>query len=333
MMSSPENSTKSKVLITGITGMVGSHMADFLLDKAEVIGLKRWRSPEDNIQGLSPSIEDIKVKLFNGDLKDLSSMLALIINQKPDIIYHFAAQSYVPISYTMPNETLQDNILGTLNLLEAVRLAGIKPKIIIASSSEVYGQVTEKDIPITEDCPFRPVSPYAVSKVGEDMLGYQYFKSYGMDIVRTRLFTHTGPRRGWCFVESLFAFQIAMVEAGKQSCVYNHGSEESLKSVRTWLDVRDAVKAYWMCKDCPPGEVYNIGGDKTMTVGEMLKHLLSLSTVKNIPIVTDGKWLRPSDVTLQIPDTSKFRKQTGWAPEIPFEKTMLDLLNYWRERV
>ena len=321
-------STKSKVFITGITGMVGSHMADFLLDKTEVVGLKRWRSPMDNVRQLEG-----KVKFVDGDLKDQACLIKILNKEKPDIIYHFAAQSYVPISYTMPAETLQDNILGTLNLLEAICLLGIDPLVIIASSSEVYGQVTNEDVPIKETCHFRPVSPYAVSKVAEDMLAYQYFKAYGKKIIRTRLFTHTGPRRWWTFVESLFAYQIALVEKGKQSCIYNHGNEESLKSVRTWLDVRDAVKAYWLLRTCTPGDVYNIGGDKTMTVEDMLHFLIANSTIKNIELVHDGKWLRPADVTLQIPDSNKFRKESGWLPEIPFETTMLDLLNYWRERV
>ncbi len=316
--------SRSKTLITGVTGMVGSHMADYILDKTEVFGIKRWRSPLDNIQGILDRVE-----LINADLTDLSSVVNAIQRVKPDLIYHFAAQSYVTDSFTMPTQTITANILGTLNLLEAVRLAQIAPFIAIASSSEVYGQVTKDYIPITENCPFRPASPYAVSKVGEDMLGWQYFKAYHLNIVRTRLFTHTGPRRGDVFAESSFAKQIALIEKGKQEPIIKVGN---LDSVRTWLDVRDAVKAYWLLQKCPPGEVYNIGGDKTLTVGQMLDHLLRLSD-KTIAVEVEETRLRPADVTLQIPDSSKFRNATGWTPTIPFETTMLDLLDYWRERV
>lgn len=315
----------AKVLITGICGFVGSHMADYLLDKTEIVGLKRWRSPMENVTQLIG-----KVKFYDGDLKDLSSMITLMKTEKPDIVYHFASQSYVPVSFTMPYETMCDNILGTLNLLEAVRITQINPIIIIASSSEVYGQVTKEDVPIKETCSLRPQSPYAVSKVGEDLLSYQYFKSYGMRIIRTRLFTHTGKRRGDLFCESNFAKQIALIEKGKQDAIIKVGN---LDSIRTWLDVKDAVRAYWLVKDCPTGEVYNIGGDRTMAVGDMLNYLLALSTVKNIKVEVDPARLRLSDVTLQIPDVSKFKKATGWKPEISFETTMFDLLSFWRERV
>lgn len=315
-----------KVLVTGCTGMVGSVMCDYLLGKAEIVGLKRWRSPMDNVTQLVG-----KIKFYDGDLKDLSSMITLMRQEKPDLVYHFAAQSYVPVSFTMPHETFYDNILGTLNLLEAVRITEINPCIVVTSSSEVYGQVTKEDIPIKETCPFRPQSPYAVSKVAEDMLAYQYFCSYKMNIIRTRLFTHTGARRGDVFSESSFAKQIALIEKGKQSPVIQVGN---LNSVRTYLDVKDAVRAYWLVKDCPAGEVYNIGGDNTCTVGVMLKNLIKLSTYKDkIDIEIDPTRLRPSDITMQIPDCTHFKQDTNWQPEIEFQDTLLNLLNYWRERV
>ena len=198
----------------------------------------------------------------------------------------------------------------------------------ICSSSEVYGQVNKEDVPIKEDVPLRPASPYAVSKVAEDMLGYQYWLSWGFKTLRTRMFTHTGPRRGDVFVVSNFAKQIAAIEAGLTSPVIKVGN---LESIRTFTDVRDAVRAYWLLvTKCIPGEVYNIGGVETMKVGEMLNRLLELSSTKNIKIEVDPARLRPSDVTLQIPSTEKFHKETGWKPEIRFEKTMKDTLNYWR---
>jgi len=315
-----------KALITGITGFVGSHLAEFLLEKgAEVFGTFRWRSPRINIEHI---MDDIT--LINCELLDSSSVKSCIETVKPEVIFHLAAQSYVPVSFNEPAATLETNIIGTLNILEAVKQCKIDPVIHICSSSEVYGQVKKEEIPIKETNVFRPASPYAVSKVGEDMISLQYFLSYGIKTIRSRMFTHTGPRRGEVFVVSAFAKQIAKIELGLQEPLLKVGN---LDSVRTFLDVRDAVKAYYMLvQQCTPGEVYNIGGNATMTVGEMLDLLLSYSTMKDkIKVEVDKELLRPSDVTLQIPDISKFVNITNWKPEIPLEKTLKDTLDYWRE--
>lgn len=319
-----------KVLITGITGFVGSHLVDYIFNnhpEVEIFGLARWRSPKDNIKHIFD-----KITLCFGDLLDRSSLETILTKYRPDVIFHLAAQSYVDFSFISPITTLETNIIGTANLLEAIK--GLKfasrydPTIHICSSSEVYGQVTKEDIPIRENVPLRPASPYAVSKVGEDMLGYQYWISWKIKTIRTRMFTHTGPRRGEVFVTSNFAKQIVAIEAGLKPPIIKVGN---LKSVRTFIDVRDAVKAYWLLVNkCPSGEVYNIGGTETMTVGVMLKKLLKISNVKNVKIEVEPSRLRPSDVTLQIPCTDKFRKATGWKPEIKFEKTLRDLLEYWR---
>ena len=323
---------KEKVLITGITGFVGSHLAELLLSKGEqVYGTYRWRSPRENIS----HIED-KLKLVPCELIDYVSVLRCIENVKPNIIYHLAAQSYVKDSFNEPVHTIETNTCGTINLLEAVnRLknkSGIDPIIHICSSSEVYGQVKEDEIPITEENQFRPASPYAVGKVGEDMAGLQYFLSYGLKTIRTRMFTHTGPRRGEVFVVSSFAKQIAKIEKELQEPVIKVGN---LDSIRTFTDVRDAVKAYHLLVNyCTPGEVYNIGGTETMTIGKMLEKLLTLSPGGNeIKIKQDPELMRPSDVTLQIPDTSKFKLATNWEPKIPFIQTLKDTLDYWREKV
>lgn len=321
---------KKRVLITGITGFVGSHLADYILENhkdVEIHGIKRWRSPLNNITHIIG-----RLKLHNYDLRDLSSLMHLITDVKPDIIFHLAAQSFVPTSYTAPVDTLENNIIGTTNLLEAVRFAKIDPVIHICSSSEVYGQVEEKDVPIKEDCPFRPASPYAVSKVGEDMIAYMYYKAYKLKTIRTRMFTHTGPRRGDVFVTSSFAKQIARIEKGLQEPEIKVGN---LNSVRTFADVRDTVRAYWiLVEKCPAGEVYNIGGIRTMKVGEMLDMLIKFSKIENkVRIKVEDYLLRPADVTLQIPDMEKFQKATGWAPMISFEKTLEDLLEYWRKEV
>ncbi len=320
-----------KVLITGITGFVGSHLADFILanfPEVQISGLARWRAPKDNIRHILD-----KITLEAGDLLDLSSLITVLSKQKPDVIFHLAAQSYVPFSFSSPVVTLSTNVIGTCNLLEAVRelksVSGYDPIIHICSSSEVYGQVKEDEVPIREDNPFRPASPYAVSKIGEDMLAFQYWLSWKIKTIRTRMFTHTGPRRGEVFVVSSFARQIAAIEGGLVSPVVKVGN---LESIRTFLDVRDAVEAYWLLVNkCPPGEVYNIGGVETMTVREMLDRLLKLSKVKNIGVEVDRHRLRPSDVTLQIPCIDKFVEATGWKPEIKFDKTLEDTLNYWRD--
>lgn len=319
------------VLITGITGFVGSHLCEFLIDEhpeVSIYGLARWRSPLDNIKHLDTSKFNIKY----GDLHDQGSLVRIIEEIKPDAIFHLAAQSYVQTSFTAPVDTLLTNVIGTTNLLEAIRITKQDPIIHICSSSEVYGQVLPEEIPINEKCPLRPASPYAVSKVGEDMVAMQYWLSYGIKTIRTRMFTHTGPRRGKVFATSAFARQIALIEAGKQEPIVKVGN---LDSVRTFEDVRDAVKAYWLIATvATPGEVYNIGGNITMTVGEMLNILIALSSYKNkISIEVDPSLLRPSDVTLQIPDASKFCEETKWKAEISFNQTMEDLLNYWRENV
>jgi len=321
----------NKVLITGITGFVGSHLADYILanfPEVQILGLARWRSPTDNIRHILD-----KITLEFGDLLDPFSLKTILSRQKPDIIFHLAAQSYVPYSFVSPVATLSTNVIGTCNLLEAVKelkfTSGYDPVIHICSSSEVYGQVREDEVPITEDVPLRPASPYAVSKVAEDRLAFQYWLSWKLKTITTRMFTHTGPRRGDVFALSNFAKQVAAIEARLAPAVVKVGN---LESVRTFSDVRDVVRAYWLLiEKCPPGEVYNIGGNETMSIREALDRLLKLSKVKNIRVEVDPSRLRPSDVTLQIPCVDKFVQATGWKPEIKFEKTVADTLNYWRD--
>ncbi len=320
------------IFITGITGFVGSHLADYLLKEtdAQIFGLTRWRSPKENILHL---VDNDRVHLVHGDLTDFASLFRIIADYRPEYIFHLAAQSYVPYSFDAPAATLDSNVIGTCNLLESIKILkedyGYDPVVHICSSSEVYGQVSKDDIPITEDCPMRPASPYAVSKVGEDMLGFQYWTSYGIRTIRTRMFTHTGPRRGDVFVVSAFAKQIAKIEAGLQPAVIHVGN---LDSVRTFADVRDTVRAYWLLVNKgTPGDVYNIGGNVTMTIREMLTKLIAKSMVYTIEIHVDKKLLRPSDVTLQIPDINKFKSISGWEPEIDFNTTLQDTLDFWRE--
>lgn len=326
---------KKKALITGMTGMVGSHLADYLLENTdwEIHGLQRWRSPLDNILHLMDKInKKERVFVHYGDLNDQGSLIKVLEDVKPDYIFHLAAQSYPLTSFTAPIDTLNTNILGTARLLESVRLLNLKPIIHVCASSEVFGRVPKEKLPINEECTFHPASPYAISKVGTDLIGRYYAEAYDMTVMTTRMFTHTGPRRGDVFAESTFAKQIALIEAGINPPIVKTGN---LDSLRTWADVRDAVRAYYMLVTINPekGAYYNIGGSYTCSVRDMLNKLLSLSTVKDIKIETDPVRLRPIDADLQVPNTSKFKEHTGWEPEISFDKTMEDLLNYWREKI
>lgn len=324
-----------KCLITGITGMVGSHLADYLLEKTdwEIYGFCRWNDDLRNISHLFKDINDNnRVHLIYGDINDFTSLSRAVGQSDPDYVFHLAAQSYPQTSFISPIETLQTNIIGTANLLEAIRLSNSNPVIHVCASSEVFGRVSKENIPIKEDCNFHPASPYAISKVGTDLLGRYYAESCKMTVVTTRMFTHTGPRRGDVFAESTFAKQIAMIEANLQEPCIKVGN---LHSLRTWSDVRDAVRAYYMLVTVNPisGEYYNIGGTFSCTIGSMLNHLISISKRKDIKYKVEPSRLRPIDADLQVPCTDKFHLHTGWVPKISFENTMQDLLDYWRERV
>jgi len=322
--------------ITGITGMVGSHLADYLLTNTnwKIYGLARWNDSLENIEHLSDEInKKERIELVYGDLNDLASLLVAVDKSKPNYVFHLAAQSYPQTSFDSPIETLQTNILGTTNLLEAIKRSEYKNAVIhVCASSEVFGRVPKEKLPINEECGFHPASPYAISKVGTDLVGRYYAEAYRMTIMTTRMFTHTGPRRGDVFSESTFAKQIAMIEAGLQEPKIYVGN---LDSLRTYADVRDAVNAYYMLVTINPisGEYYNIGGTYTCKISDMLSYLISQSTVKNIEIATDPERLRPIDADLQIPNCNKFKNHTGWEPKISFETTMNDLLNYWRYKI
>ena len=331
-----------RALVTGITGMVGSHLADFLLARTdwEVHGMCRWRSPLDNVEHLldRANARD-RVFFHDGDLNDFASLVDVVEKARPDYVFHLAAQSYPTTSFTAPFLTLETNIVGTAKLLEAIRRTrgsgetrGTGPVVHVCASSEVFGRVPREKLPIDEECGFHPASPYAISKAGTDLVGRYYAEAFGMTVMTTRMFTHTGPRRGDVFAESTFAKQIALIEAGLLPPVVKTGNLESL---RTWSDVRDAVEAYYLLVTVKPtpGAYYNIGGTFTCTVREMLDHLLALSTRRDIRVETDPARLRPLDADAQIPDAGKFKRHTGWEPRISFAQTMQDLLDEWRRRV
>jgi GDP-mannose 4,6-dehydratase len=294
----------------------------------------RWRSPLENLSNLTTEINNEgRIKLVYADLKDSISIDQAFRIEKPDYVFHLAAQSYPLTSFSAPLDTIETNVQGTVRVLEAIKNFCPDAVVHICASSEVFGRVPKDKIPIDENCSFHPASPYAISKVGTDLVGRYYAEAFNMKVITTRMFTHTGPRRGDVFAESTFAKQIAMIENGLIEPIINVGNLESL---RTIADVRDAVKAYYMLVTINPiaGEYYNIGGQHSCTIGEILDYLISLSSMKDsIKIKVDPKRLRPVDADLQIPNTSKFSKHTGWKPEIPYEKTMKDLLDYWRDRI
>ena len=328
--------TQPRALITGITGMVGSHLADYLVAETDwnVIGMCRWRSPLENLENLVPMINrGERVSILYGDLRDTLAVQDVVRQAKPDYVFHLAAQSYPRTSFESPLDTFDTNIQGTVRILDALRQYSPNAVVHVCASSEVFGRVPKDKIPIGEETGFHPASPYAISKVGTDLVGRYYAEAYDMTVMTTRMFTHTGPRRGDVFAESTFAKQIALIEANLIPPVIKVGN---LDSLRTVADVRDAVRAYFMLVTVKPdaGAYYNIGGTHSCTVGDILDMLLSFSERKSeIRIETDPDRLRPIDADLQVPDTRKFTQHTGWAPQIPFKQTMRDLLDYWRERI
>ena len=324
-----------RILITGVTGFVGSHMAEFLMhlseadadaarvgDQLHLYGTKRRLSNTENLS--------VPVNLLDCELTDYTSVAHVIKEAKPELIFHLAAQSFVPYSWSAPAETIRVNLLGSLNLFEAVREYTPETKIHIAGSSEEYGFVTPTECPITEDHPLRPLSPYGVSKAAMDLLAQQYVRSFKLKIIITRAFNHTGPRRGIEMATSSFASQIAMIEAGMIAPVISHGN---LEARRDFTDVRDMVRAYWLAvNNCGAGEPYNICSGVTYTIGSVLDKLLSFSEAKP-ELREDPARMRPSDVPLLLGSAAKFKKLTGWEPKYAFSQTLLDLLNYWRTKL
>lgn len=315
-----------KALITGVTGFVGSHLAEHLLSHGiEVTGTMRSHSSLRHIRHLLPDM-----RLYECELMDRQAVERMMLEVRPDLIYHLAAQSFVPVSWDSPAETMTNNIMGQIHLLEALRKLGLNSKVLIACSSEEYGQVEENEVPVKETNPLRPISPYAVSKIAQNYLGYQYYKTFGQHIVRTRTFNHTGPRRGEQFVTSNFAKQIAEIEKGLKPPVLYVGN---LDATRDFMDVRDVVRAYRMALEyCEAGEMYNIASGRGREIREVLETLLSFSSA-DIAVEEDKTRLRPSDVKVLVGDYTKFYRQTGWRPEITFEESLMDLLNYWRNEL
>ncbi len=329
-----------KILITGITGFVGSHLAEYCLAKPNVklYGTflpVHFKKEVKNLEHIKNKITFLKCNLTKKE-----QVKKVLLKVKPDKIFHLAGQSHVSFSWHAPEKTLINNITSDLNLFEAIKNAKINPVVVIAGSSEEYGQTLKNELPIKESNELRPLSPYAVSKIAQEKLAFQYYKSYGLKIVLARFFNTEGPKRGENFVASSFAKQIAQIEksAFAKGSGETRGKKEpiifvgNLEAKRDFIDVRDVARAYWLASEkCKFGQPYNVCSGKARSIKSVLDLLLSLSKVKNIKVKQDPKRMRPSDVPVILGDYSKFKKQAGWTPKIPFEKTMEDLLNYWRE--
>ena len=315
-----------RLLITGITGFVGSHLAEYALSQgADVVGSLRWRSPTEHIEHLRE-----RLTLITTDLRDAAATRALVSAARPDAVVHLAAQSFVAASWTAPAETIATNTLAQVNLLEALRELAPAARVLVAGSSEEYGLVELHELPIREESPLRPLSPYAVSKVAQDLLGYQYFKSHGLPIVRARAFNHTGPRRGSEFATSSFARQLAEIEAGRRAPIVEVGD---LKPTRDFSDVRDIVRGYWLLLEHGTlGEVYNLCSGRDWSMEQVLHIVLGHAQVSGIEVRVDPARLRPSDVPMLRGSADKIEAATGWRTRIPFDQTLADLLEYWRRR-
>ena len=317
------------ILITGGTGFVGSHMIDYILKYAikpnqKLYCTKRWMEDTKNVD----HIDDKRFEFIDCDLLDANSIRRAVEISKPEKVFHFAAQSFPEVSFKIPIITLQTNTVGTTHLLEAIKESDYDPVIVSVSTSEVYGMPEEDEVPIKETNPIRAANPYSISKVGHDLMSQYYYKAYGMKIIITRMFSHEGARRGKQFALSSFAYQVVQNEKGKGDGFIRHGN---LESTRTYAHIDDAINAYWVCSNSNKfGEVYNIGGSETCTVGDALDKLINMSTKKDLKKKLDENRVRPTDITLQIPDTTKFRHEFAWTPMKNLTYVGEELLNYWR---
>lgn len=324
---------KQKILITGITGFVGSHLADYIIEKkykVEVHGTKRWHL--SNLKNIKNIIS--KIQLHDCDITDPISCRELIKKIKPSVVFHCAAESFVSPSWKHPSRYMSVNYNGTLNLLDAIHFLKLKTIFHIPGSGEEYGEIYKNETPIKPETVLRPVNPYAVSKIAQDLIGYVYYKSYGLNVIRTRAFNHEGPRREKVFGISWYAYQIALIENNLQKPQIKVGY---LDDKRNFTHIRDIVEAYWLSvQKCKPGELYLVGNEdkkSVYTFRDAMKKLLKLSKVKNIKHKIAKEFVRPTNVPLLVASTKKFRNITKWKPKKNFDDILIDTLEYWRNKV
>lgn len=313
-----------RALITGVAGFVGGHLAEAIQAETD------WQVWGSILEEADRAFVVANVAALLTDLRNPPAVRELIDRARPEVVFHLAGQAYVPQSWADPWDTYETNIRSQLNLLEAISAAGLTPRIIAVASNEVYGLVRETDLPIDEDTPLRPNSPYGVSKVAQDFMGLQYWLDRQLPVIRVRPFNHIGPRQSDRFVAPSFARQIVEIERGLKPPVLKLGN---MAAQRDFTDVRDMCRAYLACAQRgEPGETYNIGSGRARSVRELLDRMLAASPI-DIAEETDAAKLRPSDVPISVCDPAKFKRQTGWEPRIPFEQTCLDILNDWRQRI
>ncbi|MGB9905807.1 MAG: GDP-mannose 4,6-dehydratase [Candidatus Saccharicenans sp.] len=317
-----------RILITGISGFIGSHLADYLsqtLQQAEICGLVRPRSSLDNLVKIADHL-----RLLEGDIRDPGSLLNVLATSRPDRIFHLAGQAAVDSSYNLAAETINTNVLGTVYLLEALKELQLKPVVVLVSSAEAYGLAYSDELPIKETASLRPLSPFGVSQAARDLLGFQYYKSYGLKIIRARVFHVLGPRQPAYYFLSSLARQIAEIEKKKRNPVLRLGNLENKKD---YTDVRDLVRALWLISEkSEPGEAYNLGSGQAWSGNEMLKLVLGMTRAKMVLETEETKTVFPEPPIL-LADISRLTRLTGWKPQISLKQSLLDLLNYWREKV
>jgi GDP-4-dehydro-6-deoxy-D-mannose reductase len=315
-------------LITGIAGFAGSHLAEHLLSRSEweIYGVMHPQLDTD--AHIAPFRNELH--LVEGDLLDPDSVKSNLEEIRPDFLFHLAAQAFVPTSWEDPWKTFENNVRGQLNLLQAIIDLQQNPRLLVVGSADEYGLVTPEEMPLAEATPLRPLNPYAVSKVAQDLLGFQYFASHELQVIRVRSFNHIGPRQRDTFVAGAFARQIAEAERGLREPVISVGN---LEAKRDLSDARDIVRGYYLAISLgEPGEVYNLGSERAYAISHLLEVLLELSTV-SLQVETDPSRFRPVEVPIVLSDCSKVREKTGWKAEIPLRDSLRDVLDYWRHVV
>jgi len=315
-----------RALITGVGGFVGNHLAEHLLEQGDVEVFGTTFLPPESY----PDLQRFDMTLRQVDLTDDDAVERLLRDIRPDHIYHLAAQSFVPESFDNPWGTLSNNIKAQLSIILAMIKLDLPSRLLVVGSAEVYGPVSPDDIPIDEQQPLRPPSPYSVSKVAQDMLGLQYFISHNLPIIRVRPFNQIGPGQSKRFVAPAFASQIAAIEAGQQEPILYVGN---LEARRDFTDVRDMARAYRLVMSLgEPGSVYNIGSGQARSIQELLDILLH-HTEAPIQVQVDPARMRPSEVPIFVCNPARVRATTGWEPQISFEETLVDVLDDWRVRI
>jgi len=315
-----------RALITGVTGFAGSHLAEYLVAHTD---FEVWGT---DISSNDRNIAEIRqdIHFVEGDISEPEVVSTILTQAQPDYVFHLAAQAFVPLSWRDPWQTIANNIRAQLNILQTLANSGVKPRVLTVGSADEYGMITPDELPITEATPLRPYSPYAVSKIAQDMLGYQYYVSHDLPVVRVRPFNHIGPRQSPAFVTSDFAKQIAEIEAGLQEPQIHVGN---LDAKRDFTDVRDMVRGYYLALERGEiGNVYNLAAERAYSIRQLLDMFLAMSEIE-IEVVPDAARLRPSDVPVVLGDCSKFRQRTGWQASIRLQESLGDILDYWRERI